>query len=122
VAHPFWAQFDNVGARRVAEGLASMGYRFDGRQGWVDSHAPGLRDLAQALSYSGYDPRSLRRPAGQQAIDELWQGTSVSVEEWLLREAPALELQAVIACLGPRAARLGELWDVWGRLRPLLAN
>ncbi|HEY5474914.1 MAG TPA: hypothetical protein VIK32_17225, partial [Candidatus Limnocylindrales bacterium] len=65
-------------------------------------------------------PRSLRRPGGQEAVDSLWQGTQVIVEEYLARRAPDLELRQVVACLGPRAAALAELWDMWGRLRPLL--
>jgi len=81
---------------------------------------PTIRELAVALSHVGLDPRGLRRPAGQDAVDQLWQGTSVVVEEYLAGRAPDLDLQQVMTCLGPRAARLGELWDMWGRLRPLL--
>jgi hypothetical protein len=45
----------------------------------------------------------------------------VLVEEFLLASAPDLDLGQVTAALGPPASRLGELWDFWGRLRPLLA-
>lgn len=119
-SHPFWSQFPNDGSRRIAESLAAMGYRFDGKVGWVDGRAPTIRELALALSHVGLDPRGLRRPASQQAIDELWRGTTVVVEEFIAACAPELELTQVMACLGPRAARLSELWDMWGRLRPLL--
>lgn len=118
--HPFWAQFPTEIARNVAASLSSMGYRFDGAGGWADRRAPQIRDLALALSYCGYDPRSLRRPAGQTAIDALWQGTSIRTEEYLLAHAPELALAQVVALLGPRSGRLAELWDIWGRLRPLL--
>lgn len=118
--HPFWSQFSADGARRVAGSMASMGFRFDGVGGWADDRAPAVRDLALALSYCGYDPRSLRRPASQTAIDGLWQGTSVLAEDYLLTRAPDLALNQVVECLGVRADRLGELWDIWGRLRPLL--
>ena len=97
-----------------------MGYRFDGRNGWADGHPPQIRDLALALSYCGHDPRSLRRPAGQAALDSLWLGTTVRSEEYLLAAAPDMTLTQMVALLGPRAGRLGELWDIWGRLRPLL--
>ncbi len=118
--HPFWTQFPIEIGRNVAASLSSMGYRFDGAGGWADGRAPQIRDLALALSYCGYDPRSLRRPAGQTAIDALWQGTTIRTEEYLLAHAPELALAQVVALLGPRSGRLAELWDIWGRLRPLL--
>jgi hypothetical protein len=118
--HPFWSQFPAEGAVRVVASLASMGYRFDGIGGWLDGRAPTIRELAVALSHVGLDPRSLRRPAGQDAIDGLWQGTTVVVEEYLAGRAADLDLEQVIAVLGPRASRLSDLWDMWGRLRPLL--
>jgi len=118
--HPFWSQFPGEGARRVVASLASMGYRFDGREGWADDHAPTMRELAIAVSHVGLDPRSLRRPAAQEALDSLWLGTTVAVEEYLASRAPDLDLEQVMAFLGPRGARLSQLWDMWGRLRPLL--
>ena len=118
--HPFWSQFPGEGARRVVASLASMGYRFDGREGWADDHAPTMRELAIAVSHVGLDPRSLRRPAAQEALDSLWLGTTVAVEEYLAAKAPNLDLEHVMAFLGPRGAQLSQLWDLWGRLRPLL--
>ena len=118
--HPFWSQFTPDGGRRVAASLAGLGYACDGRGGWVDGRSPQTRALALALSYCGYDPRSLRRPAGQAAIDGLWEGTTVLVEDYLASGAPDLALGRLIEVLGERGSRLGELWDIWGRLRPLL--
>lgn len=119
-AHPFWSQFSAEGSRQLALSLARLGYTFDGRDGWRGGRAPGPRELALALEHAGNDPRSLRRPAGQAAIDELWKGTTVLVEPWLAAAVPDLALGRLIDVLGPRASRLGELWDMWGRLRPLL--
>jgi len=119
-AHPFWSQFSAESGRELALSLARLGYTFDGRDGWRDGRAPGMRELALALEYAGQDPRALRRPAGQAAIDELWQGTTVLAEPWLAAAVPDLALSRLIDVLGPRASRLGELWDMWGRLRPLL--
>lgn len=119
-AHPFWSQFTADAARRVAASLAVIGFHFNGQDGWTDGRAPTIRDLAVALSHCGYDPRTLRRPAGQAAIDGLWQGTTVLTEDYLVACAPDLSLAQLNACLGAGAARLGELWDIWGRLRPLL--
>jgi len=62
----------------------------------------------------------MRRPAGQAAIDALWHGTTVRSEEYLLSFAPELTLSQMVTTLGERANRLSELWDIWGRLRPLL--
>lgn len=118
--HPFWSQFSVNGDRQLVTSLAHLGYGFDGHEGWLDGRVPGSRELATALEHAGYDPRSLRRPAGQAAIDGLWQGTRVLVEEWLAAAAPDLALGRLIDILGPRGSRLGELWDMWGRLRPLL--
>jgi hypothetical protein len=118
--HPFWAQFSGDAGRQLTVSLGRLGYGFDGRDGWRDGRAPGLRELSTALAYIGHDPHSLRRPAGQAAIDGLWQGTRVLVEEWLAAAAPDMSLGRLIEVLGPRASRLGELWDMWGRLRPLL--
>ena len=118
--HPFWSQFPTDTARAVAASLASMGFKFDGAGGWAEGRSPQVRDLANALSYCGFDPRSLRRPAGQAAIDGLWHGTRVRSEEFLLAKAPELTLAQMVSLLGPRSGRLAELWDMWGRLRPLL--
>ncbi|MEP7378305.1 MAG: hypothetical protein ABI725_01955 [Chloroflexota bacterium] len=118
--HPFWSQFSVDDDRQLVASLAHLGYGFDGREGWCDGRVPGPRELAMALEHAGHDPRSLRRPAGQAAIDSLWQGTRVLVEEWLAAAAPDLALGRLIEILGPRGSRLGELWDMWGRLRRLL--
>ncbi len=118
--HPFWSQFSVDDDRRLVASLTHLGYGFDGHDGWRNGRAPGPRELAMALEHAGHDPRSLRRPAGQAAIDGLWQGTRVLVEEWLSAAAPDLALGRLIDILGPRGSRLNELWDMWGRLRPLL--
>ena len=98
--HPFWGQFEGEGARRVIESLASQGFRFDGRSGWADDRVPTARDLAIVLSDSGFDPRSFRRPAGQEAIDSVWEGTVVLIEEHLKWCAPDLTVDQVNRCLG----------------------
>lgn len=120
--NPFWCEFSATDARLVAQNLAAMGYRFDGRAGWADGRVPTMRELAVAVSNVGFDPRGNMRPGNQDAIDRLWDGTKVLVDEYLAAAAPDLDLQDLMACLGSDGARLSELWDMWGRLRPLLLN
>ncbi|MDL2335187.1 MAG: hypothetical protein QFC55_04050, partial [Chloroflexota bacterium] len=105
--HPFWSQFSVNDDRQLVASLAHLGFGFDGHEGWRDGRVPGPRELAMALEHAGHDPRSLRRPAGQAAIDGLWQGTRVLVEEWLAAAAPDLALGRLIDILGPRGSRLG---------------
>lgn len=118
--HPFWSQFNSGDARLVAVNLAAMGYDFDGRSGWQDGVSPRLRELSVAVSNVGLDPRGHMRLITQESIETLWQGTSVRVEDFLAEHAPDLDLHEMITCLGPNSSRLSELWDMWGRLRPLL--
>ena len=79
-----------------------------------------LRELSVAVSNVGLDPRGHMRLVTQESIETLWQGTSVRVEDFLAARAPDLDLHEMIICLGPNSSRLSELWDMWGRLRPLL--
>jgi hypothetical protein len=102
--------------------LASLGFRFDGHRGWANDRVPTARDLTIALSHSEFDPRSYRRPASQAAMDVMWEGTTVLIEDHLNRCAPDLTVDQVNRCLGARATRLGELWDNWGRIRPVLVG
>ena len=119
--HPFWGQFSTADGRRVSAALAGLGYRFDGRSSWIDGRAPSMRELAVAIGHAGLDPRLLRRPPTQEAVAGMWRGTFVMAEEFLGTRAPTLDLERVVASLGPGATRLTELWDMWGRLRiPLL--
>ena len=118
--HSFWSQLPVSDGRQIVASLSAMGFRFDGRDAWLDNHTPTIRELAMSISHIGLDPRSLRRPPDQAGVNELWRGSTVSVEEFVATKAPDLDLEQVMACLGQRAARLSELWDLWGRLRPLL--
>jgi hypothetical protein len=119
-SHPFWSQFNLVDGRAIAAGLATLGRRFDGQQGWVNGRPPSAREVALAESLAGHDPRSVRRQPTAGELERLWQGTTVAAAEHVLRGAPDLRLQAVVALVGQRADGLEELWDNWGRLRPLL--
>jgi len=118
--HPFWSQFSATDARLVAVNLAAMGYDFDGKSAWQDGVAPRVRELSVAVSNVGLDPRGHMRPVTPESIETLWHGTAVRAEDYLAAHAPDLDLQEMITSLGPNSNRLSELWDIWGRLRPLL--
>ena len=108
----------------VAASLAAMGYRFDGATAGTTAHAPTLRELASALSLTaGFDPRALRRPAGQRGDRRrCGRARPCAVEEYLRAPRAGPGPGAGHVAAGPRAARLGELWDIWGRLRPAPAR
>lgn len=118
--HPFWGQFSRDEARTLVRALAGMGYRFDQIGGWKDGRRPGAAEFAVAVAYCGYDVRGLRNvPAGAE-LDALFAGGQVASIEYLAHRAPSLTLDEMTALVGARAEDFGELWDHWGRLRPML--
>jgi hypothetical protein len=119
--HHFWRQFERDEAQRVATTLAQLGYRFDGRGGWLDGRIPHTRQLAIALAHTGLDGH-VRRPLTQAQIDQLWQGAELEATHHLALAAPDLSLDQVQALLGVRAAPLDELWDNWAHVRRFLLS
>lgn len=118
--NPFWALFGQKERRDIVEALSSLGYRFDGISGFADGRAPTARDLSLAVGYAGLDPMRVRVWPRDAELGALYDRATVSAEEWLAIEADDLALGTVVDALGPRATNLGELWDAWGRIRPLL--
>jgi hypothetical protein len=118
--HPFWGQFSLAEGRAMAAALATLNRRFDGRDGWDGGQAAQPRELAMAISLAGRDPRSVRPYPSVAELETLWQGTTVAAAEFLFANAPDLRLEGMIGLLGARADALAELWDNWGRLRPML--
>jgi hypothetical protein len=118
--HPFWGPFNGTQARDIASALASLGYRFDGRGGWVDGRVPSQRDLALALGYAGLDPMRMRHWPAEQEMHELFADVTVAADEHLANNAGGVTLGELVTMLGRRADGLAEVWNAWGRLRPLL--
>ena len=116
----FWALFGQKERRDIVEALSSLGFRFDGISGFADGRAPSARDLSLAVGYAGLDPMRVRIWPRDAELGALYDRATVSAEEWLATEADDLALGTVVDALGHRAADLGELWDAWGRIRPLL--
>jgi hypothetical protein len=120
VEHHFWGNFTLAQNRDIATALGSLGYRFDGLGGWMDDRQPSQRDLSLAVGYAGLDPMRLRHWPTEAETRELFTDVTVAADEFLAEAAGGLTLGELIDVLGRRADGLTELWNEWGRVRPLL--
>ncbi len=118
--HPFWAPFTLSQDRDISGALASLGYRFDGRGGWVDERIPSQRDLSLALGYAGLDPMRIRHWPTETEMTQLYAQVAVAGDEHLAARAGDLTLGELVTMLGRRADGLADVWNAWGRVRPLL--
>jgi hypothetical protein len=118
--HPFWGAFTLEQDRDIAAALSSLGYRFDGLGGWVDARTPAQRDLSLALGYAGLDPMRIRHWPTESEMTELFRDVEVAAAEHLAAAAGELTLGELVSMLGRRADGLAEVWNHWGRIRPLL--
>jgi hypothetical protein len=117
---PFWGPFSVSQGRDIVQALSSLGYRFDGRGGWVDDRIPSQRDLSLALSYAGLDPMRVRHWPDEATARTLFSEVRVAADEYLAINAGDLTLGEMVTMLGRRADSLAELWNHWGTIRPLL--
>ncbi len=118
--HPFWGPFTIGQNRDISSALSSLGYRFDGLGGWVDGRVPSQRDLSLALGYAGLDPMRIRHWPTEAEMAELNRDVTVAADERLAGAAGDLTLGELVSMLGRRADGLADVWNHWGRLRPLL--
>jgi hypothetical protein len=118
--HPFWGTFTLIQDREISQALSSLGHRFDGLGGFVDERVPSQRDLSLALGYAGLDPMRLRTWPTETEMANLYGDVSVAADEHLAATAGDLSLSELVALLGRRADGLADLWNEWGRVRPLL--
>jgi hypothetical protein len=118
--HGFWVPFSQAQSRDIATALASLGYRFDGLSGFADGRVPSQRDLSLALGYAGLDPMRLRSWPTEATMPNLFDGVRVAADEYVAAAASDLTLGEMVALLRGRAEPLAELWNHWGRIRPLL--
>ncbi len=56
----------------------------------------------------------------EKEMPELYRDVVVAADEFIAGAAPGLTLGEMIAVLRGRAEELTDLWNAWGRLRPLL--
>ena len=117
---PVLGAFTQEQDREIAAALSSLGYRFDGLGGWVDGRTPSQRDLSLALGYAGLDPMRIRHWPTETGMTELFQDVEVAAAEHLAGAAGELTLGELVSMLGRRADGLAEVWNHWGRIRPLL--
>ena len=120
--HPFWGPFSRTQARDIAAALSSLGYRFDGLGGWVDDRHPSQRDLSLALGYAGLDPMRMRTWPNDAEMAGLFSEVQVAATEHLASAAGDLTLGELVTMLGRRADGLAEIWNAWGRVRPVLLD
>ena len=118
--HRFWGLNTQQQNRDIVGALGSLGYRMDGAGGWLDDRRPGQRELSLALGYSGLDPMRVRHWPDEREVTELFSEVSVAADEYVAGAAGDLTLAEMVDMLGRRADRLAELWNQWGRIRPLL--
>jgi len=117
---PFWDAFTVEQCRELAASLASMGFRFDGRDAWSDGRVPGYRELGQALADVGLDPIRIRIWPNSSEIAQLLRGARPAADDLLARDAPDLRLEAVRELTRWHAESLSGLWVAWEVVRPLL--
>lgn len=116
----FWDSFTIEQCRRILGALASMGFHYDGRDGWAESRAPAYRDLSTALADVGVDPRRMRAWPNSAEIAALLVGARPAPEELLAAAGPSYDVDDVRELVGDRAGELAELWLAWDAVRPAL--
>jgi len=117
---PFWDQFTVEQCRRVAVALASMGYRYDGADGWADGRVPIYRDMTRALADIGVEPRRIRSWPNQSEIAALYVGARPAPDELLAAAGPEYTAEAMRTLLGEQGAGLDDLWTAWDAVQPIL--
>lgn len=118
--HRFWATFTRSQVRDIVTALGSLGFHYDGIGGFADDRLPSQRDLSLAVGYAGLDPMRIRVWPSESEMASLLEGTVVAADEWLASAAGDLLLGEMVDALGRRADDLADVWNAWGRLRPLL--
>ncbi len=116
----FWAPYTVAQRREVAAALAALGYRYDGNEGFADERVPGQRELSLAIGFAGLDPMRIRIWPSEAEMPHLFSGVQVDAGRFVAEAAGELTLGEMIDLLGRRAEDLSELWNAWGRVRPLL--
>lgn len=118
--HVFWGPYTADQRREIAAAMAALGYRFDGMGGFADGRVPSQRDLSLAVGFAGEDPMRVRRWPTEAEMPALFRDVHVDAGRYLAETAGGLTMGEMVDLLGRRAEPLAELWNAWGRIRPLL--
>lgn len=118
--HLFWGPYTLEQNRDITRALASLGYRPDGLGSWVDDRQPSQRELSLSLGYAGLDPMRMRQWPNEVQTAQLFRDVQVAGDEYIADVAGDLTLAEMVEMLGRRADGLVDLWNNWGRVRPLL--
>lgn len=118
----FWDTFTVEQCRRIVGSLGSMGFRYDGDDGWADGRAPVYHDLTRALADVGVDPRRVRAWPNQQEIGSLFVGARPAPDELLAAAGPDYTATNMRALLDEHADALADLWATWEAVRPVLMS
>jgi hypothetical protein len=118
--HVFWGPYTQTQCREIASAMTALGYRFDGMGGFADGRTPSQRDLSLALGYAGEDPMRIRRWPSEAEMPAIFRDVRVDAGRHLADTAGGLTMGEMVDLLGRRAEPLAELWNAWGRVRPLL--
>jgi hypothetical protein len=74
------------------------------------------------MGYAGLDPMRVRQWPNEGAIENLFADATVASDEYLASRAGDMTLGEMVAMLGRRADALADVWNAWGRIRPLLLS
>jgi hypothetical protein len=116
----FWDALTVEQCRQVVASLATMGFRYDGRDGWVEHHVPVYRDLSLALADIGEDPRRIRAWPNASDIATLFVGARPAPEELLAAAGPDYRVEDMQVLIGEHASELAGLWIAWDDVQPHL--
>jgi hypothetical protein len=116
----FWDAFTVEQCRHTVAALATMGFRYDGRDGWVEHHVPVYRDLSLALADIGEDPRRIRAWPNTTDIAALFVGARPAPEELLAAAGPDYLVEDMQGLIADHASDLAGLWIAWDDVRPHL--
>ncbi|HUQ43374.1 MAG TPA: hypothetical protein VM451_03040 [Candidatus Limnocylindria bacterium] len=118
----FWDTFTVEQCRRIVASLASMGYRYDGVDGWAEARVPAYRDLSNALADVGVEPRRVRAWPNQSEIAALFVGARPAPEELLAAAGPDYTAADMQALVGERATAIADLWVAWDSVKSVLLS